>query len=266
MIVKAPIFKIFFIDVTIIDILDVLILSYLIYKLYFFLQGSRAAQMAMGLLVILFASVLTQIFNMASMSWLFENLRTVWLVGFVVIFQPELRRMLIHLGQTRLIRMLIKGTGEQVIDEVVTGTSQLARHSYGGLIVLMRNTGLKTFIESGMKLQAEVSAPLLVSIFNPRSPLHDGAVIIQDHIIEAAKCILPLSQAKDFDSSLGTRHRAGLGISEESDAFIIIVSEERGQISTAYEGVLTRNISADELRNQLIKLMQVRQPEPAAEV
>ncbi|KAA3662622.1 MAG: TIGR00159 family protein, partial [Calditrichaeota bacterium] len=114
--IKGSLFKIFFIEVTIIDVLDVLILSYIIYKLYFFLRGTRAAQMAMGLLVILFASVLAQVFNMVSMSWLFENLRTVWLVGFVVLFQPELRRMLIYLGQTRLIRMLIKGTSEQVVD------------------------------------------------------------------------------------------------------------------------------------------------------
>ncbi|KAA3656231.1 MAG: TIGR00159 family protein [Calditrichaeota bacterium] len=192
------------------------------------------------------------------MSWLFENLRTVWLVGFVVLFQPELRRMLIYLGQTRLIRMLIKGTSEQVVDEVVAGVSQLARHSYGGLIVLLRNTGLKTIVETGTKLQAEVSAPLIVSIFNPRSPLHDGAVIIQDNLIDAAKCILPLSQDKNFDASLGMRHRAGLGITEESDAFVIIVSEERGQISYAFEGKLTLNVTADELRESLNALMQTQ--------
>ncbi|MCA9731470.1 MAG: TIGR00159 family protein [Deferribacteres bacterium] len=256
--IKGTLFKIFFIEVTVIDVLDVLILSYILYKLYFFLRGTRAAQMGMGLLVILFASVLAQVFNMVSMSWLFENLRTVWLVGFVVLFQPELRRMLIHLGQTRLIRMLIKGTSEQIVEEVVTGVSQLARHSYGGLIVMLRNTGLKAIVETGTRLQAEVSAPLLVSIFNPRSPLHDGAVIIQDNLIEAAKCILPLSQDKNFDSSLGTRHRAGLGITEESDALVIIVSEERGQISVAFEGQLTLNITAEELRERLILLMHSR--------
>lgn len=257
MLIKAPLFKIFFIEVTLIDVFDILIIAYLLYRIYSFLHGSRAAQMAMGLLLIIIISVVSQLFNMAALSWLFENLRTVWLVAFVIIFQPELRRMLTVLGQSRIVRFLIKVTEERVIDEVVVGASQLARHSYGALIVVLRNTGLKAVVETGMPLNAEITAPLLVSIFNPRSPLHDGAVIIQDNVIQAAKCILPLSQDPDFDTSLGTRHRAGLGISEESDAFVIIVSEERGQISVAESGKLTRNVSAEQLKAMLGKAMKI---------
>ena len=226
-------FNLFFIKVTIFDILDILVVAFVLYKLYFFLRGSRAAQMAVGLILILLVSLLAQLFNMVAMSWLFQNLRTVWLIAFVIIFQPELRRMLTHLGQSRIIRFFFKVTQSHVIDELIKGVGILAKHSYGGLIVLIRNTGMKSVVETGVRLQAEVSAQLIVSIFNPRSPLHDGAVVIQDEVIEAAKCILPLTQDEKIDPDLGTRHRAGLGMSEESDALVIVVSEERGTVSIA---------------------------------
>jgi diadenylate cyclase len=250
-------FHLFFIKVTIIDIFDILVVSFILYKLYFFLRGSRAAQMAVGLILILIVSLLAQLFNMVAMSWLFQNLRTVWLIAFVVIFQPELRRMLTHLGQSRLVRFFFKVTQSHVIDELIKAVGILAKHSFGALIVLIRNTGMKSVVETGVRLQAEISSQLLVSIFNPRSPLHDGAVVVQDEVIEAAKCILPLSQDEKIDPDLGTRHRAGLGMAEESDAFVIIVSEERGTISIANNGRLTRDISLETLRDRLTKAMKV---------
>lgn len=250
-------FHILFIRVTLIDVLDVLVLTFVLYKLYFFLRGSRAAQMSVGLLVILFVSLLAQLFNMVALSWLFQNLRTVWLIAFVIIFQPELRRMLTHLGQSRLIRFFIKVTQSRVMDEIIKAVATLAKQSYGGLIVLTRNTGIKNVIETGVTLQAEVTSQLLISIFHPRSPLHDGAVVIQDEVIEAAKCILPLSQDEKLDPDLGTRHRAGLGISEETDALVIIVSEERGHISVATNGHLLRDISIDALRRMLQEAMHM---------
>jgi len=253
---RFELFNLFFIKVTIIDILDILVISFILYRLYYFLRGSRAAQMAVGLILILVASQLAQLFNMVGISWVFQNLSTVWLIAFVIIFQPELRRMLMNLGQSRIIRFFIKVTQAKVIDDVVKGVGILAKHSYGGIIVFIRNTGLKNIIESGTRLQAEVSSALLVSIFNPRSPLHDGAVLIQDEVVEAAKCILPLSQEDALDTDLGTRHRAGLGISEESDAFVIIASEERGTISVAVHGKLTRDISLEKLRDMLYKAMR----------
>ena len=254
---KAPILEIFFVDVTIIDILDIIIIAYILYKLYFFLRGSRAAQMAMGLMAILFLSLLAQLFNMTAMSWLFQNLRTVWLITFVILFQPEIRRMLTNLGKSRLLRFVIKATEEKVIDEVVQAASSLVKQRHGALMVLIRNTGLKNVIDTGMRLQAEVSSPLLMSIFNPRSPLHDGAVIIQDQVVEAAKCILPLSQDARFDKTLGTRHRAALGLSEESDAFVVVISEERGKISVASHGRLTRDVSEEDLRSLLHEALNV---------
>lgn len=250
-------FNIFFIKVTIIDILDIFVVSFVLYKLYFFLRGSRAAQMAVGLILILLVSLLAQLFNMVAMSWLFQNLRTVWLIAFVIIFQPELRRMLTHLGQSRIVRFFFKVTRSHVIEELIKGVGILVKHSYGGLIVIIRNTGMKSVVETGVRLQAEVSAQLLVSIFNPRSPLHDGAVVIQDEVFEAAKCILPLSQDENIDPDLGTRHRAGLGMSEESDALVIVVSEERATISIAQNGNLTRDISLETLRKTLLGALQV---------
>jgi len=250
-------FHIFFIKVSIIDLLDIFVVAFVLYKLYFFLRGSRAAQMAVGLILILLVSLLAQLFNMVAMSWLFQNLRTVWLIAFVIIFQPELRRMLTHLGQSRIIRFFFKVTQSHIIDELIKGVGILAKHSYGGLIVLIRNTGMKSVVETGVRIQAEVSSQLLVSIFNPRSPLHDGAVVIQDEVIEAAKCILPLSQDENIDADLGTRHRAGLGMAQESDALVIVVSEERGTISIAMNGKLTRDINLETLRKTLYDTLNV---------
>lgn len=257
---KLKLFNLLFIEVTLFDILDILLIAYLVYKLYYFLRGSRAAQMAVGLTLILLVSMLAQFLEMAATSWLFLNLKTVWLIAFVILFQPELRRMLINLGQSRIIRFFIKVGESRVVDEVAAGAIELAKHSYGALIVMVRNTGLKSVIETGVPLQAEVSAQLLMALFNPRSPLHDGAVVIEGEVIEAAKCILPLSQEMELDTRLGTRHRAGLGIAEESDAFVIIVSEERGKISIAWNGELHREVSEDTFRRMLAQAMKVEGP------
>ena len=141
----------------------------------------------------------------------------------------------------------------QFIDEIVKSMRNIARKGYGALIVLVRDTGVKIILETGVSIHAEVSVPLILSIFNPRSPLHDGAIVIQNEIISAAKCILPLSQNPHLDQELGTRHRAALGLVEESDAIVIIVSEETGKISLAMEGNLQRDLDYDKLRNLLTK-------------
>ncbi len=244
-------FKIGFLRFTVIDLLDVLAITYILYKLYFFVRGSRAAQMTVGFILILIASVIAPLLNMAGMTWIFRNLRTVWLLAFVVLFQPELRRLLIRLGQSQIIRFFVQVQEHRVIEEVAKAAFELSKRGLGALIVLARETGLKTIIETGVPLHAEVSVPLLVSIFNLRSPLHDGAVVIQNDMVEAAKCLLPLSQNPDIDPSLGTRHRAALGLSEESDAVIVVVSEETGSVSVAMDGELKRNLDYQSLRKTL---------------
>ena len=235
------------------DLLDVLVIWFFIYHIYNFIKGTRAVPMTIGLIIILIMSVLAPIFNLSAMSWLFKNLRTIWLIAFVVIFQPELRRMLMYLGQTRLVRFFVKVTGTRIIEELAKATIELREKGYGALIVIVRDMGVKTILETGVNIQAEVSVPLIVPIFNPRSPLHDGAMIIQNELISAAKCILPLSQNPHIDPELGTRHRAALGLAEESDAMIIIVSEETGNISVAMNGELKIDLDYDQLKQVLIE-------------
>ncbi len=249
---RFEIFKIGFIPVTVMDILDIAVMSYIIYRLYTFLRGSRASQMMVGLVIIMVFSVIAPLFQLRGMSWIFQNLRTVWLIAFVILFQPELRRLLIYVGQSRVVRYFVKVSGSRVVDEVVKSTIELRDRGYGALIVMGRETGLRSIIETGVQVQAEVTVPLLVSIFNPRSPLHDGAVIVQNDIIQAASCILPLADIQD-KVEWGTRHRAAIGLSQETDALVIVVSEETGKISIAAEGVLHFDLSEDRLKNMLIE-------------
>ena len=202
---RLELFKIGFLTVTLIDILDVLIISYILYKLYFFIRGSRAAQMFIGLVIILVASVFVQLLT----------------------------------------------------EEMVKAAMELSKRGYGGLLVIVQDTGIKSILETGQRIQAEIYVPLIVSIFNPRSPLHDGAVIIQNDMIEAAQCILPLSQNPDVDPKFGTRHRAALGLSEETDAVIIVVSEETGKISLAYEGELYAELDYSTLREKLNEFVKI---------
>lgn len=244
-------FRIAFLRITLLDVLDIVVISYVLYRLYLFIRGSRAAQMAVGLVVILLVSWLAHLSNMSGISWIFAKLETIWLIAFVILFQPELRRMLVYLGQSPVIRYFVKVSGTRAIDEIVRAAQELSRLRYGGLIVLVRDDSLRTIIETGIKIQAEVSAALLVSLFSPKSPLHDGAVVIENDVIVTAKCILPLTQNDRIDKRLGTRHRAALGLSEESDAVILVVSEETGKLSIAMEERLLSGLSIEEVENIL---------------
>ena len=232
--------------------LDVALMTVLFYKTFMLLRGTRSAPMAMGLVVILGVAVLAERAHMVGTDWILTQLKTIWLIGLVIVFQTELRRMLSYLGQSRFIRPFYTEPPDQTIDEVVTAARQLSRQGIGALIVLTRETGIAVVIDSGTHLRAEVSAALLVTIFNPKSPLHDGAVVITNNQVEAAKCILPLTQ-NPIDPNLGTRHRAAVGLSEESDALIVVVSEETSIISVAIEGRLMRNISPENLRTLLTR-------------
>jgi diadenylate cyclase len=250
-------FKIGFLPVTVMDVLDILIMSYIIFRSYNFLRGSRGAQMLVGLIIILVFSVIAPLIHMRGISWILNNLRTVWLVAFVILFQPELRRMLIQVGQNRVIRFFVKVSGSKMIEEVLEATAALRTKGYGALIVMARETGLKSVLESGVRLQAEVSAELILSVFNPRSPLHDGAIVIQNDIIESARCILPLIEHDKARKNLGTRHRAALGLSEETDAMVIVVSEETGKVSLAMAGELDFDLDENTLRVKLQKGLTV---------
>ena len=234
-------FKIGFISFSLIDILDIALVTFIIYEVYLAIKGTRAAHMLIGLVSIFILSTVVETFRMSGMSWIFQNIKTVWVIAFVIIFQPELRRLLVLAGQSRIVRFFIKYEESKIVDHITKAAVELSRRRFGALIVLTRETGLKSIIETGISLNAKVTEQLIVTIFSPRSPLHDGAVIIKNDMIEAAKCLLPLSQ-NPIDPSLGTRHKAALGISEESDAVVVVISEETGIISVVTDGEFYRNL------------------------
>lgn len=239
-----------------IDILDITAVTIIFYRAYLVIRGTTASRMLMGLILILIVSIAVQALNMSGMIWLVDQIRTVWVIAFVIIFQPELRRMLTFFGQSGFLRNIIKLGMPPYVHEVIKACEHLSKRRSGAIIVLERSTGMRHIIETGVLLEANVSQQLLLSIFNPRSPLHDGAVIIENDQISAAKCLLPLSQNPYIESSLGTRHRAALGLSEQSDAIVIVVSEETGKISVAYRGTLNRNISPTELQSFIEEVLK----------
>ena len=229
-------FKIGILTVTLIDLIDLLLVSWLFYKVYIYFKGTRAGQMLAGLVLLMLGSFLFNAFGLSASSWLVNQFQTVWVVGFVILFQPELRRLLIYVGQTRFFQRIFRVGTSRTILSIVDASVNLQERGWGGLMVIQRETGLRSYKEQGTQLKAEVTAPLLVSIFNPSSPLHDGAVIIQNDLIDAAACILPLTESKMIDPDMGTRHRAALGISEETDAIVVLISEEKSKISVAEDG------------------------------
>ena len=244
-------FQIGFLTITVLDIVDILLVTWLFIKLYSYFRGTRAGQMLVGLIIILLSSFVFRAIGMSGMTWIIDQVQTVWVVAFVILFQPELRRLLIYVGTTRFFQRLFRVGSSSTIDAVVKASIQMQERGWGAIIVLQRDTGLKNIKEAGTPVKAEVSSPLLVSIFNPQSPLHDGAVIIQNNIIEAAQCILPLTESDMVDPEMGTRHRAALGISEETDVIAIVVSEENKRISVAVNGVFQLNLDQFSLKRFL---------------
>lgn len=245
-------FKIGFLDVSLVDILDIILVSFIFYKLYMVMRGTIAAQIFVGLVLIIAFSFVSQAINLKAMNWILRTLTDIWVIAFIVLFQPELRRLLVLVGRNRVVRLFLRLNLEESVEEISGCAAELARKHHGMLVVIIRTTGLRAFVETGLSLQARISKPLLVSIFNPRSPLHDGAVIVQNRIIEAARVTLPLSQTSSIgETVLGMRHRAGLGISEQADVISVIVSEETGTISIADNGILVRGLSVQQLRTEL---------------
>ena len=240
-------FKLGFLTVTLIDLIDIILVTWVFYKVYQYFKDTRAGQMLIGLVILLISSFIFNSIGLSAMSWLVNQFQTVWVVAFVILFQPEIRRLLIYIGQTRFFQRIFRMGTSRSLEAIVEASLQLSAKKWGGLIVIQRETGLRSYKEAGIQLKAEVSTPLLLSIFNPESPMHDGAVILQNTLLEAAGCILPLTESQMVLPEMGTRHRAALGITEESDAIVVVVSEERGTISTAENGKFT-NLEMDEMK------------------
>lgn len=245
-------FNIGFLKVTLIDIIDILIITFIFYKLYKLMRGTIAFQIFIALLLIIGFSLLAQVLNLQAVGWLLSRITEIWVIAFIILFQPELRRLLSIIGTTRIARLFLKIDINENISEVTDACIEIQKNGWGSLIVITRNAGLSNIVENGELLRADINKELLISIFNPKSPLHDGAVLINNNRIEAARCTLPLSEMKVFDGKkLGTRHRAGIGITEESDAVSVIVSEETQEISIAEEGKLYKCKNQEDLINKL---------------
>ena len=239
------------------DALDILLVAIIIYRVLTLFRGTRAVQITIGLAVLAGAAVLARTLGLTSLIWLLDHFWSFWVVAMIVVFQPELRRALAWIGQGPVLQRLLGGSAEraQVVDELVRASDSLAGRRIGALIVLERSTGLRQYAELGVALDALVSADLLTSIFLPYSPLHDGAVFVQGGRIVAAGCFLPLSRNTQVGRALGTRHRAALGIAEETDAIALVVSEETGRMSLAWSGRLEGVDDAEALRGRLTDLL-----------
>ncbi len=237
------------------DIVDILIVAYLIYRLLLMIRGTRTAQMLIGLFVIAGGYFVAQRFELYILSWVIRNLLGYLFLTILVIFHPEIRRMLAQVGQNTFFRHFYGIEKSQVIDEIVRSTEWLSSRRIGALMVIERGIGLKPFINSGVTLEAEISKELLSSIFISGAPLHDGAAIIKDNRLIAAACFLPLTLSSDISKELGTRHRAAIGVTEETDAVVVIVSEETGTVSIAVGGEITRHLTSSELKRVLKNLL-----------
>lgn len=242
------------------DILEMLIIAFLVYEIMLWIKNTKAWMLFKGIVVVVIFVALASFFEMTTILWIAQQTLSVAVIALIIIFQPELRRALEQLGRKKLLSGLftegkqIANFSDQTIDELVTASYELGKNYTGALIVVEQDTVLTEYEKTGIALDACVSSQLLINIFEHNTPLHDGAVIIRGDRIVAATCYLPLSDNMSVSKELGTRHRAGLGMSEESDSLIIIVSEETGKVSIAYNRQLHRAISKDELRNYLVKI------------
>ena len=237
------------------DIVDIVVVAVFLYYVLLWLQGTRAIPLIRGLIMILLVYIAGRLLGLYTINWLFDKFVAAVAVMLVILFQPELRRTLERFGRGRLIGQFIPAPhGSVYIRHIIRAVEQMAENRIGALIVLERSTGLSEYLESGVRLDALLSSELLLSIFEQKSPLHDGAIIVQGDRVLAAGCLLPLSESRMLDRRLGTRHRAAAGISEISDALVIVVSEKTGIISLAENGLLTRYLTKDQLEEKLFPL------------
>lgn len=239
-------------QVSVWDLVDIVIVSILIYEALKLIRGTRAMQMAIGSVLAILLLYISQAFPLRTMGWLIRNVLAYAVFAAIVLFQSDIRRALSHLGRAPFFRLL--GHSErtaETIEEVITAAGMLAKSRVGALIVFEREIGLRNYVESGIPIDGAVSYDLLTTIFQPATALHDGAVIISDERLAAAACFLPLTVNPRLDRDLGTRHRAAIGLTEESDAIAVIVSEERGEISLSRSGRIYRRLSTDDLRQRL---------------
>lgn len=254
------------IPIRFVDLLEIGIFAFILYKLYQLMRGTIAVQIFLGVLALYLVQVIVTAMNMRMMSSLFGSLSEVAVLAVIILFQPEIRRLLLVIGQNPLIRRLVSSTAQdEMIDEVVAAAQDMSRQRIGALIVFERSTGLRSYIETGTMLQARLTRELLITLFYSQNPLHDGAAIVRNRRIEAARCILPVSTSMKLSPQLGLRHRSAVGLTEQTDAFVVVVSEETGMISVARDGELVTSLTPPELRKHLTTALTQQPVEAPAE-
>jgi diadenylate cyclase len=247
------------IPIRVVDLFEIGIVAFVLYKLYVLMRGTIAVQLFIGVLALLVAKILVDWANMTMLRVLFRQFNEVFVLAVIILFQPEIRRVLFILGKNNPLmqRFMVTPAQEGMITEVLSAISEMSQRSIGSLIVFERSTGLRNYIETGTLLQSKISRDLLITVFYAQNPLHDGALIIRNQRIEAARCILPVSNSMRMSPLHGLRHRAAVGLTEQTDAFVIVVSEETGQISISKNGELISNLTVEELRTYLTEALSI---------
>lgn len=252
------------------DVLDVAIVAFVIYKVLGFIRETRALQLVKGLLILVLVTVLSDKFNLYTLNWILRNTMTLGVIALVIVFQPELRRALEYVGRSKFITpqfaQMDKERVKTITAAIIKAVDYFSSNKVGALIIMERETVLEDIAETGTKINAEISTELLGNIFYEGAPLHDGATIVRGDRIYAAGCVLPLTQSKTLSKDLGTRHRAGIGITENSDAISIIVSEETGIISIAVDGKLSRFLDIKTVEKTLLNIYLSQMPEEKVKV
>lgn len=238
-----------------ISVIDILVVAFLIYEFLALIKGTRAALILVGVTVIAIAVYFLQLEGLVTLTWVVNHVRPYTFIALLVVFAPEIREALARLGR-RLTMARGSAAESDAYDDIVLAASLFSQNQTGALMVIEREIGLRTYVESGVALEARLSYDLLATIFRPSAPLHDGAVIVHGDRVAAAACFLPLSMNPGLSTQMGTRHRAGVGITEETDAIAVIVSEETGSISLAVGGAIERDLTVDQLRERMGELLR----------
>lgn len=253
--INAYLFNFTFLDY-LLAFVDIVIVAVIIYYVFLFIKGTKATKIIYGVIFLVIILLLGRLFNLQTLNWAQRHITTFIIVAIPIVFQPELRRALEKLGRAKILsKSTNTKTLGKLLNEILKAVKVLKKNNVGALIVIMRDTGLEEYIETGTRINSVLSSELLLNLFYPNSPLHDGAVIVQNDEILAAGAMLPLSEG-EYSYTHGTRHRAGIGITEETDAISIIVSEERGLISVCKNGKLTENISLDDLEKFILESLK----------
>ena len=246
----------------VLDVIDIGLVAFFLYRMFLLIRGTQAVQLMIGLLLLGLVGLVANLLDLRLLSFIFRNAAPAILIGIIVLFQPEIRRALDQFGRIGFIGRPLAHYNLQIfnrmLDEVIRATTKLTQRFTGALIVFEKETGLENYANTGIRINGELTAEFLEAIFFPNSPLHDGAVIVRGNQILSAGCVLPLADEANVRERMGTRHRAGLGLSMQTDAVVLILSEELGQITVAHEGKLLRNLDTDRLRQVLSSLLQPR--------